>query len=62
MSKNYKITRDRQSNSPRDNSETIKIKAINREIKKMVESGLITQEFADENRNKLVELTLNKLP
>mgnify|MGYP000893980618 CR=1 FL=1 len=62
MSKNYKITRDRQSNSLRDNAETIKVKAINREIKKMVESGLITQEFADENRNKLVELTLNKLP
>lgn len=62
MSKNYKITRDSQSNVPRDNAETIKVKAINREIKKMVESGLITQEFADENRNKLVELTLNKLP
>lgn len=61
MSKNYKITRDRQSNVPRDNAETIKVKAINRQIKKMVESGLITQEFADENRNKLVELTLNKL-
>jgi len=61
MSKNYKITRDRQSNSPRENDETIKVKAINKSIKAMVESGLITQEFADENRNELVKLTLNKL-
>jgi|APGre2960657404_1045060.scaffolds.fasta_scaffold39854_2 hypothetical protein len=59
MSKNIRITRDKQPK--RNSEETIKVRMINKAIRDMIKNGHITQEFADENRKELVEQALRKL-
>jgi hypothetical protein len=59
MSKNLRITRDKQPK--RNSEETIKVRLINKAIRDMIKNGHITQEFADENRKRLVEQALIKL-
>ena len=59
MSKNIRITRDKQPK--RNSEETIKVRMINKAIRDMIKNGHITQEFADENRKELVEQALIKL-
>ena len=59
MSKNIRITRDKQPK--RNSEETIKVRMINKAIRDMIKNGYITQEFADENRKELVEQALRKL-
>ena len=59
MSKNIRITRDKQPK--RNSEETIKVRMINKAIRDMIRNGYITQEFADENRKELVEQALRKL-
>ncbi len=59
MSKNIRITRDKQPK--RNSEETIKVRMINKAIRYMIKNGYITQEFADENRKQLVEQALRKL-
>ena len=59
MSKNIRITRDKQPK--RNSEETIKVRMINKAIRDMIRNGYITKEFADENRKELVEQALRKL-
>lgn len=59
MSKNIRITRDKQ---PRRNpDDVIKVKVINKAIKDMVKNGYITQEYADQNRTALITNALKTL-
>jgi hypothetical protein len=59
MSKNLKITRDKQPK--RNNDDVMKVRVINKAIKDMVKNGYITQQYADENRIKLVSAALKTL-
>ena len=59
MSKNWMITKDIQPKRNKD--ELIKIRVINKAIRDMVRNGYITQQFADENREKLISDALKTL-
>ena len=59
MSKNIRITRDKQP--IRNNDDVMKVRVINKAIKDMVKSGHITQEYADQNRTALITNALKTL-
>lgn len=66
MSKNLRVTvqtliKGKNKGSKKRTHEQNVMKAIRTEIKEMVLNGIITKEFADENKDELIRLVLEKL-